>query len=421
MSQHITEPKINLPDGPFAVLDIGAAKIICLIAEFQSGAQAGRIKVLGASLRAMSGVQDGAVINRDTATAAISAAVDQAEKMAGKTIERAVVAVSGGFPVSHVVELEMELGGHPVGEVDIAALISRAKAQVAQAGREILHGLPVAFGLNGSFGVTPPIGLSGEHLSIAMHIITAQSDPLKNLKSAIGSAHLETQALVLAPYATGLGAITEDEARMGVAVIDFGGGSRDIAIFAQDALLHTEILPTGGEVITENIARALYTPLGEARKLMAHGSAVYDPADERSPIDVVPVGGGAVVQQPRAQVTRVMEAGFRVQLAEIAARLEVAGFTGEAGNLVVLAGGVAQLEGMRELAQDVLHRHVRIASAPPVAGLPESAKNPVFVTALGLLRYLEKFPETMISSKKRMDRAQRGRVAKLLGWMRDNM
>lgn len=387
MAEAVTDQ--NGVEGTVTALDVGAHKIACLIADVRPG---GVITVKGVGNRASAGIAGGAVVDMAAAEKAIRASVDQAEKMAGKQVADVFVSLSAGRPASDIVEAEVALDGHVVSEADIARALRQARERIDVGERHILHAFPAAFALDGHYGVKAPVGLHGQALTVALHVITVDSAPMKNLEACVRRAHLDVRDMVLAPYAAGLAALVEDEARMGAACIDIGAGSTGLALFAQGALVHSEILPVGGALVTEQIARALTAPFDEAERLKTfHGGAVRDGADERLEIEVVQVGeqsaADRTIRQPRARLTDVIHREYCGLLAEVKSALTTAGFAGESSRRIVLTGGAALVEGMRDLAADRLGASVRIARPLPLAGLPTSAQSPIFTVAVGLLKY----------------------------------
>ena len=411
-------------EGLIAALDIGSSKVACLIANID-GAEG--ISVRGVGNRACSGVSAGAIIDMDDTEKAIRASVDQAEKMANTTINDVILSFSSGSPKSHIIEEEITLEGTAVCEADVDRVLEKARAELDPGDRVILHAFPATFAVDGSFGVKSPVGMYGNRLAVALHVITVDAGPLKNLEACVRRAHLNVSNIVLAPYASGLSAMVEDEVRMGAACIDIGGGKTGVAIFAQGALVHSETLPVGGDYITERLARALLTPFEQAERLKTlNGAAVQDASDTHIEVEVPQLGEGTgdnMVRVARSALTSVIQKELEAVFATLAEKLDASGFAGVAGKRVVLTGGVSQAEGIRDLASDMLGRHARIGTPQLINGLPQAAQNPSFATALGLLVYAADPPphdQGYGQTKQQKDKKPKGVFGKLGKWVSEN-
>ncbi|MCJ9429469.1 cell division protein FtsA [Kordiimonas marina] len=408
-----------------AALDVGSAKVACLIAEVDAE---GAIHVRGVGNRANGGgVSSGAIVDMEMTEKAIRASVDQAEKMAGTTISDVWLTFSGGEPKSTIIEVQVDIAGHAVSEADIDRAVAKAREDVDVEEDNILHMFAAAYGVDGNFGVRAPIGMYGKKLTVALHVVSADSGPLQNLQACVRRAHLGVAGVVLAPFAAGLSTLVEDEAKMGAACIDIGAGTTGISVFAQGALVHAEVLPMGGSMITEQVARALLAPFDQAERLKTfNGAAVVDPADERLEIEVPQVGergGDSVARMPRSALTSVIQKELELLLATVGDRLDASGFSGVAGRRVVLTGGVAQAEGIRDLASRVLGRQVRIGRPEVIDGLPQAAQASSFSAALGLLIYVVRRPVQDAAKKNKPEKVKGpagGTFNRLTQWVRNN-
>ena len=411
-------------EGLIAALDVGSAKVSCLIGEIDSE---GQVRVHGVGNRACNGgVSAGAIVDMDIAEKAIRASVDQAEKMAGATVSEAYLSFSGGEPKSTVVEVQVDIDGHAVAQADLDKAIALAREQVDGDEDGVLHAFPAAYAVDGNFSVKAPLGMYGKKLSVALHVITVAAGPLLNLQACVRRAHLNVAGVVLTPFASGLATMVEDEAKMGAACIDIGAGTTSISVFAQGALVHAEVLPIGGGQITEQVARSLLTPFENAERMKTFsGAATVDPADERIEIEVAQVGEGgddAIVRQPRSALTGVIQKELELLFTTIGNRLDASGFSGVAGRRVILTGGVAQTEGIRDLASKILGRRVRIGRPEGIPGLPEAAKATAFSGAVGLLLFAARQPAMIAVKSKNKIRAtpRKGAFGRFSTWIREN-
>ncbi len=410
-------------DGIIAVLDIGSSKAVCIIARSEPD---GSILVLGVGNRACPGVRCGAVTDMAATEEAIRTAVDQAERMAGVAIEGVTMLSAAGYPKSQIIEMEVAIDGHEISQADIEHAISEARGKMDASDKRLLHNFPAAFAVDGVFGVNSPIGMTATTLSVAMHAISVTDGPVKNLERCVQRAHLVVDDIIVAPYASGLSSLVDDELNIGAACIDIGGGTTDISVFAQGALVHAEILPMGGREVTDEIARQLLTPVDQAERLKTlAGCAFYDPSHERDFVDVQQVGesgfGNNLKRVPRSKLTKIMQDIYQSHFEQINERLDAMGFSGPSGQHVVLTGGVALTESIADLAQQILGRHVRIARHRGIPGLPESAQGPQFSAAIGLLGHAIRGEGAKNGSKRRKRQKNTQNMAeKLTEWFQRN-
>ena len=410
-------------DGIIAVLDVGSSKAACIIARVEPD---GSVLVLGIGNRACEGVRSGAVTDMAATEEAIRTAVDQAERMAGVSVEGVTLLCAAGYPKSRIVEMEVAIDRHEITQADIEHAIAEARSKMDIADQRLLHNFPAAFAVDGTFGVKNPAGMTATTLSVAMHVITVSEGPVKNLERCVQRAHLEVDDVIVSPYASGLASLVDDELQIGAACVDIGGGTTDVSIFAQGAMVHAEVLPQGGRAVTEEIARHLLTPIGQAERLKTlAGSAICDPAHERDFVDVPQVGensvGGNLRRVPRSELTAIMQAEYERQFMRLGTRLDAMGFVGPAGQHVVLTGGAALSERIRDLAQQILGRHVRIARHRGIPGLPESAQGPQFSAVIGLLGHAIRGEAGRTNQKQRKRQKNTQNLAgKVTEWFRRN-
>ncbi len=266
--------------GLIAALDIGSTKVCCFVARVEAAP-----RVLGIGHQVARGVRSGTIVDLEAAGHSIRNAVHAAEEMAGEQIERVVVNLSGGFAGSRIVKAEIDLGHREISDSDMRQVLERGYRMRGADDRQVIHSIPVGFSIDESRGIRDPRGMAGERLGINMHIVTAAVAAVRNHTAAIGRAHLETEALVVSPYAAGLACLVADEMDLGVTVIDMGGGTTTIGVFFAGNLVFADSLPVGGSHVTNDIARGLSTPLAHAERLKAlFGSAIAATLDDRETI-----------------------------------------------------------------------------------------------------------------------------------------
>lgn len=381
-------------NGLIAALDVGSGKVCCLIARSNGGE--GRPQVVGIGQQVSRGVKNGAVVDMEAAERAILAAVHAAEEMAGETIEQVVLSLSGGYPASRTVNVEVAIDGHEVSDADLARALAEGRQVEGllghpEKGRQLIHSIPTAYTIDGSRGIRDPRGMYGERLGVNMHVVTAAVGPVRNLATCVQRCHLEIGGFVVTPYAAALAALVEDERELGVTLIDMGAGVTSIAVFCEGSLIYTEVVPVGGGHVTSDIARGLSTPLNHAERLKTlYGHAVATASDVREMIDVPQVGEedeGHSHQVQRSLLVGIVRPRLEETFELVRSRLEASGFDKIGGRRVVLTGGACQLPGMRDLAADILDKQVRIGRPIHVDGLAEATGGPAYAVAAGLISY----------------------------------
>ncbi|NQW12033.1 MAG: cell division protein FtsA [Alphaproteobacteria bacterium] len=395
------KPLGKIRSGLVAALDIGSSKVCCFVARIgdpesnpllpRSGVPAGSIRVAGIGHQISRGVKSGQIVDIDLLEASILNAVHAAEKMAGETLRSVIVNISGGWPASQTVGVEVSIAGHEVGEADLRRVLDQWRHLEGLGDRELIHSIPVGFTIDGANGIRDPRGMFGQNLGAHMHVVTATAGAVKTLGTVIQRCHLDIDALVVAPYASGLATLVDDEMDLGVTVIDMGGGTTSFGVFFDGNVIYSDCVPVGGQHVTNDIARGLSTPILAAERIKTlYGSAIPSPLDDQETIDV-PIVGEEDSAQPNHVSKSLLVGVIRPRIEEtfelVRSRLEASGFDKIAGRRVVLTGGASQLPGVRELAQLVLDKQVRMGRPIRVQGLAEAAGGPAFATCAGLLVY----------------------------------
>ena len=389
----------------FAALDIGSSKIACLIARSENE---GPPRIIGIGHQLSEGMRNGSISNMEALQHAIGQAVWAAEQMASETIQRVTVNISGAHLVSQTVDIELPLNEREVTEGDIARIQSQGQAMAPEdsAGHplELLHTIPVSYALDGQKGIRDPIGMTGGMLHAQMHLIAAGFGPVRTLATAIARCHLDIDQIVAAPYASGIACLVEDEMDLGSLVIDMGAGTTSYAVFVDGKTIHTGGIAMGGAHVTSDIARGLTTSLAHAERLKTlYGNAIPSPMDDREIIDVPLVGEETADNAnplPKSHLIRIIQPRLEEIFELVRTRMDKSGFAEAAGRRVVLTGGASQMPGVRELAQRMLDKQVRLGRPLRVArpstlshrtgtstftGLAESTSGPAFATTAGLL------------------------------------
>jgi cell division protein FtsA len=377
----------NIRSGPFGVLDLGSSKIACLIGRAESD---GRLRALGFGWQKSRGIKAGGIVDLDEAERAIRAAVGAAEDMADTRLKSVFVNLSCGQPESRLFNVQWPVDGRQVTAEDIKRVVREARTRALAEGRVTIHALPLSFSIDETEGVTDPRGLYCDTLTAQLHVIDAGTTALRSLSACLARCELDIAALVSAPMAAGLAALVGDERELGATVIDLGGGTTSLAVFAEGQVLHTAQIPIGGIHVTNDIARGCSTSVAHAERLKAlYGNCQGSSDDERELLPVPQVGEDEhmIAKMPRSMLISVIRPRLEEIFELIKDRIETAGLGRAGGTRVVLTGGASQLGGVRELAAHILERNVRLGRPGGMIGLPDSASAPNFATLVGLLAF----------------------------------
>ncbi|MGE0844864.1 MAG: cell division protein FtsA [Flavobacteriaceae bacterium] len=379
-----------------AVLDVGSAKICCVIARLSPRAGgpelAGRthaVDVIGFGQQRAQGIRRGLIVDMEHAERSIRLAVDHAERMAGVTVESVIVSLNAGRLQSEMFDARVAVASGAVSDDDINRVMRAGRTYSVAEDRVVVHSLPTGYAIDGEAGIFDPRGMIGNELAIEMHVVTAQPAPVRNLMVCVERCHLNIDAVVAAPFASGLAALVSDEMELGVACIDMGAGTTSLSVFAGGSFVGCDSAAIGGHHITMDLARGLSTSLEAAERIKTlYGSAIGGAADLRETISVPhmddPRGQEIHNQVPRSFITEIIRPRVEEILEVARDKLKGSGIEARAGRRAVLVGGASQLAGITELAERILGCRVRFGRPLGVAGLPESARGPAYAAVAGL-------------------------------------
>lgn len=380
--------KSTIRNSVIAALDVGTTKVCCFIATTDDH---GQLQISGVGHHRASGLRNGQVVNMDEAEASIRAAVDAAEQMANERIDQAFVNVTCGSPRSSQVDVELAVSGHEIKDIDVRRIMETAGGHFDAADRDLIHCIPTGYSIDGANGIIDPRGMHGEKLGVNIHLVTAALGQSRNLSTVIERCHLDIQDKVVSAYASGLACLVEDEKELGVTVIDMGGGTTSVAVFQEGHIEFVETIPIGGNHVTSDIAKGLSTPVAKAERLKTvYGSVVQTPSDTRELLKVPLVGEDdeeSANEVPKSMLVQIIQPRLEETFELVRGALDASGYGQVAGRRVVITGGASQLEGVRDLAELVLDKQVRLGRPRMIKGLPESVSGPAFATAAGLLRF----------------------------------
>ncbi len=365
-------------------IDIGSSKICAIIAE-KNGDD---IKILGAGISKSQGLKRGIITNIELASKSIKNALNDAKRVAGTQYEKVIVSISGAYTKSIESSGVVNIPNGDIGirEINRAMQMADHNANIPNE-YEKLHILPYNFKVDGQEFIEDPRGMSGARLEVQTHIITAQKSSLSNLEKAIKSAGVDIDNIVLSAYASSIAVINEDEKELGVAVIDAGGATCNLAVHTNGAIRYNDFLGVGSLNITNDLSTALHTPLGAAENIkINYGSLDGDSSD----LIELPVIGddGSTHEVSLDIVSNVIYVRVEETLMILAKLLEDSGYKDQLGSGIVLTGGMTKLSGIRELASAIFdNMPIRVAKPKEMDGLFETLRDPGYSTAIGLVLY----------------------------------
>lgn len=373
-----------------AGLDIGSAKTTAIIAEVVGDLpRHPGIKVLGVGQSRTTGLRRGVVADIEETTQSIRKAVSDAEQMAGVKVDACYVGIAGEHVKAMISKGIVAVSSDEItrGDVDRANAVARAQAIPPE--RELLHAIPQEYTVDKNEGIRDPLGMVGTRLETEMYLVTIGSSPALNLRKAVERAGYKPLQLVLEPLASALAVLTEDEKELGVALIEMGAGTTDIAVFHEAKIRHLGTVPFGGNNVTNDIVHGLGVTQADAERLKERYGCAYEPMVDPSEVITLP----STVAQGDRQIPRELLAHIIHQRTDeifdlVMRDVEAAGFAGKLSAGVVLTGGAAAIPGITELAADVFGTGVRVGvPAENLSGLVDAVEAPRFATAVGLALY----------------------------------
>lgn len=414
------------PSDTVCVLDIGTAKVVCLIG--QKDPVMG-IRMLGCGTACSSGVKAGAVVDLEAAEMGIRKAVEKAERAAGVSVHGVSVNVGLRSLNSRHLRVQTEFASGAIADRDLKRVIGTSLSELSQPDYAILHALPLDWEVDGESGIRDPRGMYGQKLGVDMHFVTAGIGPLRNLAHCIERCHLALRSVTASPYAAAQSVLTEDERDLGVTLIDMGAGLTTVSVFRDNTLIHVDAIGVGGRNVTSDIARGLNTPMEAAERIkLFYGSALHGARDEYEQIPCPPIGAMDELQHaPRARLTTIIRARTEETLELIRDRLADAKLDAYSGRQIVLTGGAAQLSGLREVTELVFNKRVRIGTPHGVFGLTDAMDAPDYAVAAGLLRHAFQQegeaisgPPDLSGRRYQRSRYQGNALSRSVQWLREN-
>ena len=366
-------------------LDIGTSKVACFIGKIKSNDE---IEIIGVGKHASNGLKRGVVVNIDSTVDSIEKAIKEAEQMSGFKVESVYVGIAGSHISSFNSNGMVAIRQNDVSDHDIDRVIQSAQTMALPNDQEILHILPQEYIIDNQGGIREPIGMSGVRLEASVHIITGAVSASKNIAKCVNRCGLRVNDVVLEQLASSESVLSEDEKNLGVCLVDIGGGTTDIAIFYNGYLSHTAVIPVAGDQVSNDISVALRTPISAAEKIKKeHACALPQLIINDEDIEVPSVGDRPSRYLSKRTLVEVIEPRYSELFELIDEELEKSGFKPRLAAGMVLTGGSSMVEGVVELAEEVLHMPVRLGSPVGLTGMIGELNSPQFATTAGLLMF----------------------------------
>ncbi len=368
-------------------IDIGTSKVVTVIGKIQED---GKLEITGIGKADAKGMRRGIVASLGEVVECLKASVDEAELMAGYSIERSYVSVGGchvrGFNSRGVVAITNR--DRLIGKDDIQRVLEGSRTISFPQDQQIFHTFPQEYIVDNQDGITQPLGMTGTRLEANVHIITGTITCLQNLNTVVNRCGIEVAEPVLSLMADSYSVLTPDEKEIGVGLINVGHGTTGIAVFEKGALWHTHVIPIGGEHFTNDLAVGLKTGILDAEIIKKkYGCALANLIEEDDVVEVPSVAGKKTSMVPRSRLAELLQGRAEELMQLLYEEIRGVGLDKTINAGLVLTGGGASLSGLPEVAEGIFDHQVRVGEPMGVQGLTNIVASPIYATAVGLALY----------------------------------
>ena len=398
-------------------LDIGTSKVAAVVGEVLPDRS---LEVIGIGTHPSRGMKKGVVVDIDSTVQSIRRAVEEAELMAGCEVDSVYAGIAG----SHIRGINsvgiVAIRDGEVRQSDVDRVIDAAKAMAIPADQHMLHILPQEYLIDSQEGVKQPHGMSGVRLEAKVHVVTCATNAMQNIEKCIERCGLTVNDIILEQLAASYSALTDDERDLGVCLVDIGGGTTDIAVFTDGAIRHTAVIPIAGDQVTNDLAMALLTPTQHAEEIkIRYACALTQLAGVEETLQVPGAGDRPPREATRQTLAEVVQPRYDELFTLVQAELRRSGYEDLVAAGVVLTGGSARMQGVVELAEEIFHMPVSVASPRGAAGLADVVRNPIYATGLGLVMYGEE--QERSGGRTTRSLPLDGLLARIKGWLSNNL
>ncbi len=364
-------------------LDIGTTKV-CTIVGIQGPNS--ELEIIGIGTHPSYGLKKGSVVNIDKTVRSIQCSLEEAKLMAGVNIQRATIGLAGSHIYSFNSSGVVAIKGEEITEEDVNRVLEAAKAVVIPSDREILHVIPQEFRVDNTSGIKNPVGMCGVRLEAHVHVVTGSISLIQNLVKCVEQTGIHADHITLQPIASSEAVLSSEEKEMGVILVDIGGGTTDIAVWKEGSLVHSQIIPVGGNHFTNDLAVALKIPHAEAERVkINHGCVLSEKLNQSAHITVQGLSGTKPKEVRLSVIAEVLGARAEELFDIIREVIVEKNLQNDITGGIVLTGGGALTKGMPELGEYILERSTKIGYPIPFGGMTNIMQNPKYSTVLGLL------------------------------------
>lgn len=402
-------------------LDIGTTKIGVVIGEVN---EEGTLRIVGLGTSPSTGLLKGVVVNIDATVKSITKAVEEAELMAGIDVNEVFVGIAGRHIRSLAGKgmIAINNADNEITHQDVARVIEQASTMKMPGDRQILHVIPQGFTVDDQTGIKDPVGMSGVKLQGDVHIVSGAVTSVQNIYKSVERSGLQVADVVLEPLASAHAVLDEDEREIGVAVVDMGGGTTDLAIFTDNSIRHTSSIAFGGDNVTSDLAIGIRTPKEKAEDIKKqHGTCREAKMDNDEHILVAGVGGRQDKEFSKAFLAKIIRARMREIFQHVARELDRSRLRDKIGAGIVLTGGGALVDGAVELAEEIFDMPVKLGVPQTSGGLSDVVTSPMHATGVGLVVYgwNQMQREDYEGTSSRKGEGVKDVFSRLLGWVRN--
>jgi cell division protein FtsA len=364
-------------------LDVGTTKVCTIVGATNANSE---LEIIGIGTHPSHGLKKGSVVNIDKTVRSIQNSIEEAKLMAGVSFSSATIGVAGSHIYSFNSSGVVAVKNGEINQDDVDRVLEAAKAVVIPSDREILHVIPQEFKVDNTTGIKNPVGMCGVRLEVHVHVVTGSISLIQNLVKCVEQTGIQAEHITLQPIASSRAVLSTEERDMGVILVDIGGGTTDVAIWKEGSLIHSQIIPVGGNHFTNDLAVALKIPHAEAERIkINHGSVLAESLNQNSHITVQGISGTKPREVKLSYVADVLGARAEELFSLLRETIEEKNLENEITGGIVLTGGGALIKGLPELGEYVIERPTKIGYPAPFGGMTNIMQNPKYSTVLGLL------------------------------------
>ncbi|MDH3324448.1 MAG: cell division protein FtsA [Candidatus Peregrinibacteria bacterium] len=379
----------------FVSLDIGSSKIRVIVGTVAE--KKNLINVVGVGISPSNGIRKGMVTDIDEAVSNITAALEDAERMAGEPIHRVYVGISGPHLETYDSKGVIAISGPnaEITEADVDRVLDASRAVSLPSNREILRIIPKSFSVDSQHNVKYPVGMTGIRLEVEAHIIAGQTSAIKNLEKCLYQTGVDTEEIVPSNLACAETVLDRKQKELGCVVVEIGACSTNLAVFEEGSVIYSTILPVGGEHVTNDLAIGLRTAIETAEKIkIEYGTCAVKDVSDREEIDLSQISKTDAHSVSKSQSAKIIEARYSEIFIMVRDELAKIGRDGMLPSGAILCGGAVKIPGCIDLARETLHLPAQIGFPRDIEGIVDRVDDPSFANAIGLLHFANRYGST---------------------------